>query len=217
MSSGHIQADRLFSMACQPRNDPETDNRGPPVQMKKQEAASYAQGHTVRRHRAGDEAQTLNTDGDCPEPTDTELRASARGARQGGMQGQRMGPAVCGLIFTIHGREMIRAVFQVKTLMLGDVKGFQVIAKQWQNPGINHYVMPPPGGAESPHPGLLSQGPSSRRDRFSGEAHPSPHRQIHSASASWPQPTATTREAGRVCWRSLWGTLHIATQTARNK
>lgn len=191
--------------------------RGPPVQMKKREDASCAQAHTVRRYRAGDEAQTLNSDGDCPEPTETELRASVRGARQGGMQGERMGPIFCGLIFTIHGREMICTVFQVKTLMLGDVKRFQVTAREWQNPGVNHYVTPPPGVAESPHPGLLSQWPSSRRDRFSGETHPSTHRQIHSASASWPQPIATTREAGQVCWRSLWGTLHTATQTARNK
>lgn len=39
--------------------------------------------------------------------------------------------------------------FSGETLMLGDVKGFQVTASEWQNPGVNHYVRHPPGGAES--------------------------------------------------------------------
>ena len=41
----------------------------------------------------------------------------------------------------------------------------------------------------------------------------SSHHQMHSASGSWPQPTATTREAGQVCWRSLGYFAHSNTDS----
>lgn len=100
--------------------------------------------------------------------------------------------------------------------MLGDVKGFQVTASEWQNPGVNHYVRHPRRVREPP-PWVAEPVAFLRETGLVVKHHPCTHRQIHSASASWPQPTATTREAGQACWRSLWGTLHTATQTARNK